>query len=467
MSYSAQELLVGSTRRTLVVLAVASSVVFACLLGVRTLTSPDLGYHLAYGDRFWDAGELVDHDPYVYTLSRPDGADRPAPGPGCWYDEQGRYRFVNANWLTQVIMSGVYRLGDAEALCALQAALGAGVFILMFLTMRRLGVPWLWASAGVVLAGLTAYERMGLRPELFGYLLLAAEACALVPGCYSSAAPSRLAVAGLIVLQWLLVNLHSYFLLGLCLTAAVLADRLLRLAWWRLVKPHNRKPAAAVPLKQAANRLGIILVGQAIVCLANPWTWRLALLPIQTVIFMQENGIAGSSPAEAVHPWAIIGEFFRPFATVRIEGACGAYEFCVFEAMKATYAYCVLLALAGMGAVGSLLRRRWDWLMILGGMTAVSLSMRRNIAPAAVIIVPIALAAVWETLWPMFMGLPARVRRAISWPLAGAVIAFAGWMIHSVVTQRFYYAERSPNRFGCGISRLAVPAGVASWLDKH
>ena len=41
-------------------------------LGTRTLTSVDLGYHLAYGEHALTTGELVDHNPYLYTLPRLD-----------------------------------------------------------------------------------------------------------------------------------------------------------------------------------------------------------------------------------------------------------------------------------------------------------------------------------------------------------------------------------------------------------
>jgi len=442
-----------SLQRLLAALTVLSAGVFALLLGIRTLTSPDLGYHLAYGDEFWSAGRIVDHNPFVYTLPENLPGPRLEPGPGCWYDQSGRYRCPNANWLSQVIMSGVHRIAGPEGLTILAAALVAGIFALLLATMRRLGVPRVLAAAGVLLAALTTYERLGLRPEVFGYLLLIAQACLLTSRGDPSQPMRWPMVAGLILLQVLLVNLHSYFLLGLGLTLAVLADRLLRLAWRRLRNPNPRTDERTALLARGTRRLGLLLAGQIAACFANPWTWRLAALPVQTILFLHANGIGGLGAGESDHPWSMIGEFFAPFA---MKGFIG---------VKATYAYCALLGLAASGGLAALLRGRWAWLFLIAAMTLVSVSMRRNIAPAALLVTPVALAAIWQAASPSALSIPRRVRTPISLFAAAAVIVASAWFVIAVVTQRFYYNERSPNRFGLGLSRIALPVEAAEWLS--
>ncbi|MCH7708917.1 MAG: hypothetical protein IH884_10530, partial [Myxococcales bacterium] len=54
--------------RFAIYLAVGSTLVSMAALGTRTLTSVDLGYHLAYGEQLLTTGRLVDHNPYLYTL---------------------------------------------------------------------------------------------------------------------------------------------------------------------------------------------------------------------------------------------------------------------------------------------------------------------------------------------------------------------------------------------------------------
>ncbi|MGB2824636.1 MAG: hypothetical protein WBF17_26915, partial [Phycisphaerae bacterium] len=159
-------------RRTATALAVAAAAAFAVLLGVRTLTTPDLGYHLAYGDHFLDTGRIVDSDLGIYPMATPEGRRGLGLGPGCWYDADGTYRFPNANWLSQVVMAGVHRYTGLDGLSVLLAVLVAGVFAIAVVTMRRLGVGWTAVAAGILLTGMVAYERFLLRPEVFGYLVV-------------------------------------------------------------------------------------------------------------------------------------------------------------------------------------------------------------------------------------------------------------------------------------------------------
>ena len=259
-------------------------------------------------------------------------------------------------------------------------------------------------------------------------------------------------MAALIVLQWVLVNLHSYFLLGIGLTGAVLAEHLLRRAWRRLRRPCGGEDAAAGG--RNAVRLGIALLGQVGVCFLNPWTWRLAVLPFQTLVFMQKHNIAGSQDPITGHPWAIIGEFFRPFAPV-------------FAHSKATYAYCALLALAAAGLAAAAIRRRWAHVLIIAAMTAVSLFMRRNIAPAALLIAPTALAACRELLAAAGRRFRVAARPHLAMAAAAALALAGAYGCLSVLTQRFYRDERLSVRFGLGPTRSVFPIGAAEWINKN
>jgi len=95
--------------RIVTALALAGALALAVLLAVRPLISPDLGYHLAYGEEFLETGRIVDtNSEFLYTL--PADADYGGQmGPGCWYDADGQYRFPNANWLSQLALAKRYR----------------------------------------------------------------------------------------------------------------------------------------------------------------------------------------------------------------------------------------------------------------------------------------------------------------------------------------------------------------------
>jgi len=451
-------------QRVLTALAVGAIGAFALLLGVRTLTTPDLGYHLAYGDHFLDRGELVDSGLFVYPTVKP--TNETDVGPGCWYDEQGRYRFPNANWLSQIVMAGVHRAAGLKGLSVLLAVLVAAILAVGAVTMRRLGIGWVGVAAGTGMTVMVAYERFLLRPELFGYLALVAQFCLL-----ARRRVGRPAAVGLVGLQWVLVNLHSYFLLGLGLTGAVLVERAVRWGWARrrgLAKPQAASPSRATARGDRTDRedrtgredraqvlrLAWVLGAQILVCFVNPWGWRLAALPLQTLLFVRKHGIAGGSATGEGHPWAIIGEFFRPFATD------------IFERSKASTAYCVLLSLAAAGAAAAVAKRRWAHLLVIAAMTAVSLSMRRNIAPAALLIVPPALSACRDllagarTLWNRHAPTAATVAAAILTGL-GSFGAF------TVVTHRFYLHDGRAVRCGLGVARTVVPVAAAQWISRH
>jgi len=426
-------------------LALAVACFLAVLMGIRPLASVDLGYHLRYGYE-----GITDTNPYIFTLPRVDlpPARRPPPGPGCWYDRQGRYRFPNANWGTQVLLAGVHRLAGFGGLNRLLTLLVCAVTGLVVVAMLRQGVPPAWAAAGVILFLLTAYERFSLRPELFGYVLLLAQFCVL-----SARRMTRASAAALIVLQLLLVNMHGYFLLGIMLTGIFLADRALRVLWDRA---RDRGPADQTARYARELRiLAVVFVGQIGVAFINPWTWRGAVLPIQTLRFLREHGITTTAPASSGHPWAHISEVFKPFAP-------GA-----FLDRKATYAYCVVLGLGGLGALAAVCKRRWASAAVILMMAAVSLSMRRNIALGALLIVPAAVGSLWS-----FARKAVETRRALRRPAlriaaGAAVAAAAAYLCFSVATNRFYFAERSPIRFAAGISRLTFPLDAAEWANRN
>ena len=130
----------STVRKIAAAIAIGSALTCLFLLSLRTLSSVDLGYHLAYGEHAIQTGELVDHNPFLYTLPPQDLAPslRPEPGPASWYDDQGRYRFPNSNWLSQVLMAAVFQWWGETGLCLLNATLVLGIGALMVGALQRM-----------------------------------------------------------------------------------------------------------------------------------------------------------------------------------------------------------------------------------------------------------------------------------------------------------------------------------------
>ena len=429
--------------------ALLSALVFAFCLAWRPIGGSDLGYHLAYGDTYLETGKIVDSDDFLYVRADPAKLDvvqgnRP---PGAWIDSTGRYRFPNANYGSQIVMSLAFRAGGFTGLCLLQAALVALLMAICTLTMRRLGVGKAWIALGIVLISMVGYVRFDLRPEVFGYVFLAVIALLV-----SSPALTRRGVIALIVAHWAAMQFHSYWILGLFLVAASWIEEVI--TWFR----GHRKHAVPLPAgRERLQRLTIALGGMVVVSFLNPWTWRLAVLPIQTILFLSANEIPADPAALVRHPWATISEFLPPFGGRT-------------HLTQPIAAYLGVLSLTGLGAAAAVLNGRWARLAVMAFMVAISLKMRRNLAPAAVILVPLALASIAEALRTanpkgiLIRG--ARWARAIRTPVSVAVIALASYWTISVVTDRFYYVQRSPTRFGAGHSSWQLPIDASRLLSQ-
>ena len=95
-------------------IVVAGPALLAVVLALRPMASFDIGYHLAYGDHFLRTGRIVQTNRFIYMKLDKDTLSDPANcGPGTTYDPVADvYRFVNANWLSQVVMAAVHRCGD-------------------------------------------------------------------------------------------------------------------------------------------------------------------------------------------------------------------------------------------------------------------------------------------------------------------------------------------------------------------
>jgi len=437
-------------------LALAAAMALAAALSWRRIDSVDVGYHLAYGRHFLRTGEIVDDNRFVYTEITP--ANTPDPGPGNWFDADGRYRFPNPSWLSEVVYAAIDRAAGSVGLCVLQLVQVLALFALIALIMLRLGVPKTATAAGLVLVAMTSYERFIHRPEMFGFLAMAG-----ILALLTCRGPGKLLAAGLIGVQWLFVQLHGTWILGIALTGCFFAGAVARAVWARLVA---QRPLDA-GLRRRVEWLSIALGGQVAAIFANPWTWRLAVLPAQMLLYFRAHGITGSAGGARQHPWQAIMEAMSPFAR-----AC--------RDRYATWAFFVVLALAAVGVIAAVagvvvnLRRRratgprWAWILAIVGMALVGMTIWRNTATAAVVLVPISSVAVAALVRdPRGQAVQAgafRRIRILRAALAGVVIVLAAWWTACAITGRIYYAQRLPARFGAGWSAKDLPIAAAETL---
>lgn len=433
--------------------AVLAAGLLAVTLALHRVADNDLGYHLAYGETWLRTGRIVDGGRFLYTDFDPAELARPGNRPpGGWYDQiRGELRFPNANYLSQAMMALAFRAGGFAGTILLQALLTGALMALLALFLRRRGVPPLWLAPALLLVVLGTYERASLRPELFGYVLLLAELVLL-------SAPSLdwRKVAALILCQGLFVQLHSYWLLGLGLAGAFLAEALFAEALLSTPLAREGRRQVSPADRRRLQHLAVALLGMAAVAFVNPWGWRMVAFPLETLLFLRTH--AAPAAAAAGHPWAQVTECQGPFAALYLRSVT-------------TYAFVAALALAALATMAALLRRNWAHLLILAGITLVGLSMRRNVAVAVLLLVPVAAATLRES-WGAWQARrresAGRRRGAIGqWaPLALGALALliAAGGILEAATSRLYYRENRRRRAGIGPAERDLPFAAARVL---
>jgi hypothetical protein len=206
-----------STRRVFVVVLALG--LFA--LAARGMADPDVWWHLRTGQLILQNHSLFHADPYSFTRS-----GQP------WVDHE---------WLSEILMFGLYRGGGACGLIVVFAAIIAATLLLVFL--RCPGRPYL--AALVTLWGAVASApTWGVRPQIFS-LLLASIFLVLLEA--SATRPSLLWWTAPLMLLW--VNLHAGYPLGLAFLAFFLLGEGLEAAVspgpWSQFAPRLKRLALA------------------------------------------------------------------------------------------------------------------------------------------------------------------------------------------------------------------------------
>ena len=426
------------------IIAAAAAGLFVMALATRLQSTADLGYHLAYGDVLLDTGRIVDDASFVHPA--PQAADLHAQlnPPGSWFDADGHYHFVNENWLSQAVMSAVHRIGGGVGLSLLAAVLVGAILVAQAVMLRQGGLSWLAVAVAWLLTGSVAYDRFNLRPELFSYALLALQLCLL------TAPLSRKRIIGLLAVQMLLANVHSYWPLGIALVGCLFAGRVVV---WLLFKSTREQTGVGMA------RLAFVLAGVIVVTIIHPAGLGHVVMPFQTLAYLERYDIVGRSAMTmrqlmaGEHPWATIGEF-RAFWP-GVGQALGPLMFVV------------LMALALVASIALLIARRWGLVLICGLFVAVGLGMRRNIAPAAVVLGPVVVLGLWIIVQKVVATASTQWQKASIITAMIVFVAVSVVGIEQVISQRLYVRERVPWKFGLGMDDAHLFLDFGRWLDSH
>ncbi|MEO8503504.1 MAG: hypothetical protein ABI609_06360 [Acidobacteriota bacterium] len=223
-------------RPVLVRSALTAVVAAAAAFSVR---STDLFWHLAAGRWIVEHGRIPVSDPFRFTS-----------GGRAWIDHE---------WLTELVLYAVERVGGLDGLIALRIALALVLAGVLLAALRRMGNAVPVAALVVLIAILGVRPRFLLRPEPFSFVALALELL-LLRRLLSTRTGNRRIVGALFALTVVWVNLHGLAVLApLVAGGYLLGGTIQRRCSWRR--------AATVPA----------LLALAL-CL-NPYGWRVFWVP--------------------------------------------------------------------------------------------------------------------------------------------------------------------------------------------
>lgn len=232
-----------------------SFILFIAILGITatTATDPDMWWHLRTGQYILQNG-IPYHDVFSYTV--PD------------------HIWITHEWLSQVIMWGIYSLGGFPALIVVFSLL---ISLSLGITYRvSPGRPYV-AGFVVIVAAATASGLWGVRPQMFNLLFLAIFLFVIEKyrDRVRTTEQSPWWIWTLVPLTIVWVNLHSGYLLGIVVIATYAIGDLLNR---RLIPDDDR----ALPTRLAVRLLGVA-AASFIASAVNPNGWAMWRYPFDTL----------------------------------------------------------------------------------------------------------------------------------------------------------------------------------------
>jgi hypothetical protein len=237
----ARVLKVLETRRLFVIILTLGLFIMAA----RSVTDPDVWWHLRTGRLILENRTILHTDPYSFTkFGQP------------WIDHE---------WLSQVLIFGLYRWAGWGALIAGFATIIAAAYLIVFL--RSPGRPYV-AGAITVWGAVASIPCWGVRPQMLT-LLLASILLLILERSVEN--PRLLWWTPPLMLLW--VNLHAGYAAGLAFLALFLIGDALDAACDR----------AAEPFTPRLRRLVMVIAACVAVVPLNPYGSRLYRYPFETL----------------------------------------------------------------------------------------------------------------------------------------------------------------------------------------
>jgi len=258
-------------------------------MAARNVTDPDVWWHLRTGQLIIQTHAVFHTDPYSFTRFGQ-----------LWVDHE---------WLSQVLIFGVYRVGGWGALIAGFGAVIAAAFLLVF--WRCPGRPYV---AGVItlLGAFASAPSWGVRPQMLT-LLLASVLLLILERSYER--PTLLWWTPVLMLFW--VNLHAGYALGIALMALFLSGDALDFAFGFAgfgFATFDFKERAAVTAR--FKTLAVAIVACLAVVPLNPYGAAMYAYPLETLRSRAMQSYIGEWSSPDFHQLAYLPTLVMILATI-------------------------------------------------------------------------------------------------------------------------------------------------------
>lgn len=392
---------------------VLSSFLVIATFSLHRVVDTDIWWHLKTGEYTLKEGRLVTQDIFSYTAG-----DQSGVGIELWLLPQ---------WLSQVILFGLYSLAGIPGLVLFKTAVLLASFALLYLIGYRKGNSTVLIGC-LLFAAFTSHNWFSLRPYMFSLLFLALDFYILER--YRTGERNLISLLPVIQIVW--ANMHQGHVVGMVLILCYLMGELVsgsKIRPFRNLEGMDR------------GRYWRLLVFGGLALVAGLVSFR------TPQVLLRLTGLLRAEGAE--RPFAMIAEWIPPFSP----------EMQYLELLF----YKLLIGASAVGFLLNLRKVRVSLLLVWAAFLVLSVTAHRNIFFFAPLTAPIIALNLSSFIRDSRLG---RLRRpvVIEPALQGLLILFFLWWIPRLTSDSYYIQKGRPQRFGLGVSQISFPEKAVDFI---
>ncbi|MBS1687832.1 MAG: hypothetical protein JSS96_03845 [Bacteroidetes bacterium] len=387
----------------------------AFALGMKQLREPDVWWQLLSGRWMLEHGQITRSDVFSYTMAG--------------------HPWINVKWLYEIFIALCEKACGPDGVILIQSLVNVAIVYFLLQVLKVLSqrlqqsIPILFSVLSVLLfLGIVEY-RMAGRPEMFSHLFSVLFLYFLLK--YGDTEWKKLFV--LVLLQCLWANMHEGYPVGIVMLGTYAAGSFL--SWWL------RKDTASA---KTLGRAVFIFIAAILVILLNPNGLQLWKQPFE--IYRQVWANKYTTELYSFYQ----PEYWTIEAKCHIVLLCAVVIFWIFKirnwrSAKNTTAFSPALC---------------SYLLLIPLFAYLSLTANRNIIFSEIVLFPSVAIMMAVISKGIKQKMPEKTNLLIATALA--VIFYI-----CIISNAFYKATGSVNRYGIHVSMLHNPLGAAAFLKQY